>query len=359
MTRIRSLAAVLAVLLTTEILWAQNALAPLRQKAALTDEDKSAIRAWVDQRIDEVIAAGGEKTKPSALNLLRDALKDSGKAFSEACAVACADKIASELRGAPLTVAPRLVTLLYGFSDSAAVRVLVEALQDQREAVRASGAIGLRRLAPAFAAQGAADVNAILTTLRDAGRSETSASVLKAIYQAMDYTKVPDAPDARANAAAVLELLETRAGTYEVGNPAPALGVDLAGVEILTGTGISLDDGQRRRLVASVAKMLRYNVWRYTTDPVLRRAKASDVARTRNRIERFIEEAETRLRGLGVGGATPPDIVGALRDGDPIAEMNKWAALLGNLTGEDYTLRIDAAAETEEAAEEHKEPEEP
>ena len=155
---------------------------------------------------------------------MRALAADSGDAFKAAFAETAAQAIADELRSAPDSVAARLVTLLYAFDDTGAVRLYVAALSDQRDAVRVAGASGIRRLLPKIAARGAADINATLTTLRDAGRSEKTTAGLECIYRAMDFTRVPNAPDPRATIAAVLELLQTRAALYEVGQPVPSEG---------------------------------------------------------------------------------------------------------------------------------------
>ena len=328
---------------------AQNPLSGLRQKAALNDDDRTTMRTWIRDTVNAVIAEARGGQPAPGIATLRGLAADSSDAFKTAFAESAAQVIADALRGAPDGVAARLVTVLYPFDDPGAVRLYVAALGDPRDAVRICGASGLRRLAPKIAARGAADVNATLTTLRDAGRTEQSATVLDNIYRAMDYTRLPNAPESRANIAAVLELVQARAATYEVDKPVAAKGVDRAGVRLLAGQSAALDAEQRRRVLTAVGRMLRYCVWRYTTDESLQAGSGADVVKQRNELELFIADAEAGLRALGVGSADAPNIADAGHGAPAVAEMNKWAELLRGPTGEDFSLTSDSPAPAAES----------
>ena len=275
----------------------EDAITQLQSKNVLTDEDTAAVRAWVAQRV-QTIGAADPSGSTAAVKDLRGQFKGT-QSFKQAYADANVEAIRAAYKRAKRNSAAQLIALLNTLNDESAAPLLIEALSDERVSVRSAAAIGLHNLRQAMADAGGTLVSESIAALRDAGQRETSPVALKLIYRAMDYTSLAANPNAQANAAALLALLEARGEQY-AGRDAKAVGADRTGLELAGKLTAQLDEQGRRRLAIAAARMLHYAVTRYTTELYKIQDKSSGPLQisSRNRTERLIVTAEQLLSSL-------------------------------------------------------------
>jgi len=337
----------------------QPTLTNLQGKNTLDGADGNALGQWMNERIT-AIGAEEPARAAEALALLRTEFKGTD-AFKEAYAAALIESVRPAYKNAKLVPAARLITALNTLNDPDARGVLLEALKDQRVGVRMAAVVGLRNLRVKLALEGAPVFTEVLNALRDAGKRETSSVTLKTIYQAMDYPAVvPSLPDAKANVATVLDLLEARAQQYAA-RKVRAEGAEAVGLELGGTLRSAMDDGERKRLTIAVAKMLKYAVTRYARGdsdnrPLIKVEKGASkqAIELRNQTELLIEEAEKLLselasskleadKTIAYGMKTKDEAI------DMIVAMNKWADILKrDVNLEFYMDEAEEPAPTEE-----------
>ena len=236
------------------------------------------------------------------------------------------------------------------FKQPDAPALLVEAIGDKRVPVRAAAAVGLRRLRGELATGEAATFTRVQQALAAAGAKETSAVVLKTIYEALDYTRAGALPDAQANATAVLNLLVGRGQQY-AGGKVSAEAADTPGLELAVKLLDRYNDEQKKRLLEAAARMLAYGVSRYVDDLYQVDDKRSGPVRValRNRFEQFIIAAENLLNVLAKP-ATPPAVAKAMQESvadekriNVANAMKKWSKLLADQFGIQVEVKTGSA----------------
>lgn len=333
----------------------QNVVEQLQGKGALTDEDIAALRSWVEERL-QMVSAGSRADAALAAKDLRESYKGT-PAYQQAYVTSCAEVIGAAYKQAKRDAAARLIAVLNTLNALPTYTMLIEALGDQRVPVRAAAAIGLRNLQSKLAGTGGSAFTESVAALRDAGKREESHVALQLIYGAMDYSG--SSPDPKASGTALLELLEARGEQYGA-RQVKAEGADRVGLQLAGRLSGQLDDGERRRLAITTARMLHYGVTRYTGDLHKIDDKTSSPLRIalRNRIELFIRAAEELLSKL----TEPPQaedfqtVTMEMQDREQTEKttymkisMNEWATVLRERFQLD--LQIDVTPE-ESAAEE-------
>lgn len=317
-------------------------LAALQAKAALTDEDLKALRGALQPRIDALAnGAAGSARELRAMNT-------GSQSFKEAYAKALIEMIGGALPKAKAAGAAQLISLLNGVKTLEGVPLLTGAAKHPEPAVRTAAIVALRNLQPEIALAGGGAFNEVLAALRDQGKVEQAAIVLKLIYAAMDYpSAVARTPDARVNAAAVLDVLEARAAQYSVKDALPkAESADSHGLKLARTLAKEFNDVEKARLVESAAAILRYAVIRYAGE--LHRigdGSSADQVDLRNRSELMITEGEELLKALLAPkeeqrGHITEVMQTVQKDSNPVelkVEMNKWAELLKGITGKDFS----------------------
>jgi len=324
-------------------------LTALQQKQTLTDEDTAALRQWIEERLG--LMAGNEPVQAQkALAELRT--KYSGTpAFKSTFARICVELIAPAYRGAGNAQAAMMLILLGQLDDPAARPIFIEALKDERVAVRTVAAVGLRALRPRLVAAGGTTVEETLSALAATGAKETSKVTLESIYRAMNFQELPTTPDARLLINSLLTLLEARAAEYEAGR-VHAEGAEAVGLRILPSLVSRLEQADRDRLIRILAPMLKYSVTRYVTGDqplyaVHDRRSSRSLVELRNDTELTIEAAESLLKEL-LNPQQAPAISDKMKTGgektptEVKIEMNKWADLLATPTGKDYHMEAEA-----------------
>jgi|GEM_PF-958791 len=337
-------------------LWAQTPegpLAEIRGKTELTEEDRTAVRQFVTERVDRVVSASGEQAWQAA-DQLRAAAQGSD-AFRRFYVSTCLEAIAPVVRKAELGPAAQLLTIVNTFETSDALPILLDALRDDRVGVRAAAAVGLRGLRPKLAQAGRDTWQRAVDALKEAGKQERSRDTLKAIYQALNYAELPSSPDPKANSAALLELLETRAAAYAGNNEVAALGADDTALRVAQALLRSLDENERRRLTVVVATMMRHAIERYTAGGQGRKladvrddAPAALLA-VRNGLERLIMVGEELLTAL-LQAPKPPNVSDSMRKVDTTGMKNQWrewGRLLQTAVGQEFALREQPQPEPE------------
>lgn len=323
----------------------QDPVAALRAKELLDDADRATLKTWIDERI-AAVQGGAAGAAGDAAGQLRSGY-DGSPAFKEAYVAAVVAAAGPLIRSAELGAATRLLAVLTTMNEPAVQPVLLAALKDARPAIRLVAAAGLRNLRVKLARAGGTYVTDTLTALRDAGRNENSAAVLKAIYQALDFAEaVPSPPDPPANIAAVLDVLGARAERYSAGE-VTGPGAEVIGIRVGGGLRSAMTDADKNRFTLAVATMLQHAVRRYVAgDPVLMlldEKAGPDLLEQRNQIELLIEEAEKELTAL-LSPAKPPELTQTMRRKEKTQgtgalikiEMNKWADLLEKAVGKRF-----------------------
>ena len=328
--------------------WAQVAgspIDPLKRKATLTVEEGGQIKVWLDERL-RLVAAEDAVSATQALKAIREAASGGSAAFNDALAAGLVELSRPMLARAEAGPSVRLVAALTLADSAAAASVLVAALKDERPAVRAAAAAGLRRLQPRIAAAGAATFGDVVSGLATAAKNETSAPALAALYTALDFNGVSANVNQREVANALLGVLEARQPAYEDDSVA-APTADVVAVRLLGSA--QLDPGASTRFGVVLGKMLRYAIQAYTTslvegEPALINV-SDDADKTlvdrRNGIEQLVFEIEKQLNTL-VGASPDRNLAEKMRranDTDIKIAMQAWAGALKAKYAEDFTLK--------------------
>lgn len=328
---------------------ATDALAALRTKTELTDEDRAQIRTFVTERVGELL--GSDATASRAAGAALRSGYTGNELFKQAYLAACSDIFGSAAKKAELEPATRLLTVLGTFNALEAHPVLLEALQDERVGVRAAAAIGLRSLRPKIAAAAPA-YGTVVNALREAGKKERSRDTLRSIYGALAYADLPTPPDLKPAQTALLELLEGRARLYAARGDVPALGADDAGLALAEKQLKNLSDDEKKRLTTSTAAMVRYAVEEYRS-PAKKLYEVTDKATNRTQVEnrdaveRLVLVGE-RLLGALLGPKQAPAVMDAMRKRDRAGmklEWEKWGTLLQAAVNDGFPLRENPDAE--------------
>ncbi|TWT44869.1 hypothetical protein RAS1_12870 [Phycisphaerae bacterium RAS1] len=316
-----------------------------RGKPALTADDVAAIKTWLSERVDAV--GQGDAGSGEALTQLRTAY-DGTPAFKEAFAAATIEAVRGKYKLLKTDGAARLLILVSTLGVADGGSLLAEALADERAAARFSAAAGLRTLRPRLALAGGEYVSRALQALRDGGKKETSRRTLEIIYRAMSYAELPSPPDPKPHAAALLDVLESRAEQYAK-LAVSAEGADVVGLETAAALKAGFSDEEKKRLAVVAAKMLRYAVWRYVAGdaPLSKvgvKATAADnpLVDVRNATELLIEEAEKRLVELTAPSNPIPNITEQMKKSADTTQMkiqmDAWATHLQRALGMDFRV---------------------
>lgn len=332
-------------------------LAAIQTQATISDEARSKLKEWIGKRVDSVVSQSGSAARTAATDLrVEFARTGNSPAFKEAYVQIANEVIAPAYKSAQRDPATQLVAVLGAFNEVATSRTLIEALADERPSVRAAAASGLRTLRQKLVAAGGNAVNDAIDSLREAGRKETSLVGLQAIYAALNFPEAGAAPDAKKNAMAVLDILETRAEQY-ASKTVKGGGADAAGLAVMNALKNALTDAERDRLAVIAGRMLLYSVHRYLAEliGVSEKTHSSLLVDERNHTEILIDECERTLKDvLKPQGGEEPNLGKALRDPGKDAkdrpinirnETNKWAKLLATKTNQKFELEEVPASE--------------
>lgn len=318
-------------------------LLPQRAKSNLNDEDRTAIREFVTQHIRTIVANENPAARRAGDELL--ATYAGTDAFKNAFTEVALEALPPAIRRAELVPATRLLTIANVLDTTETRPMLIEALRDDRVAVRAAAAVGLRRLRPKVAAAGREPWTETLTALRDAGRQEKSRDTLKTIYAALDYSNIQNVPDRATNARLLLDLLENRARLYTGDTEVPAVGADDKGLRVIAKYTNALNADDRNRLLVVIGTMMQHALEEYTGGArklyeVRTRGANPQLIEQRNAMERLVLIGEDLLTTI-MQPDEAPEVTNAMR-GLEIAEMKvewqKWVGLLQNQVQRDFTL---------------------
>lgn len=309
----------------------------LQGKTVIDDADNTVIRGWVTDRANAL--THGSRTAIGDLLRTNAGTPD----FRQAYVAGCIQVLGSAYKNADQRAAAQMLTALGAFKEPAAYRVFVEALGDQRVSVRAAAARGLRILRKSIPQAGAAAFGEVLSALRDAGKKESAPVVLKLIFQAMNFREVlPNPPDPKLNAAAILDVLAARARQYADGS-VKAVAADTPGLAAAAAVLAQYQDADRNRLIAATATMMRFALNRYADELHKVEDKKSGplLIAQRNQIELLIRQGETLLTALLSPGAGRPDVFKQIGE-NKITEMKnqwaEWVKLLQAAVNTDFSL---------------------
>ena len=348
-----ALAALFVLPLTSSGQALPEAVAGLKTKNSLSADESNQLKTWLDES-GRAVGGADVAAAAEAMRLMRSAADGGTPAYREALTKAILEVVRAGLTRAEADGAARLATLASLTDSAEASAVLAEALKDERPAVRAAAAFGLKRLRTRIGQAGGEFFSRTLARLVEAGKKETSRYTLEAIYQAMDYTQAAGAGNQRDVTKALLDVLEERAKAAD-SDRLPAEGGDLAAIRALGKQAKSLEPNPARQFGTILARFLRYNVQLYTVgggpgEPPLRTVKDDDsreMADRRNAAEQTIIECENILNtihGPDPERAITPKMRAADFTGMKIG-FESWARLFNDK----YALALKLKAETEGA----------
>ena len=325
----------------------QDPLQALRAKDTFNDADRDALQKWLNDRFaviqgDDHVAAGKAVQELAAANT-------GGSAFMRAFADACIQSVGKSYKNVEIIPALQLLAALNLINDVEAYAVFIEALSDERTGVRYTAAAGLRNLRARLSVAGGKYVNEPLASLREAGLRETSKLTLRAIYKALNFRDLPNPPEIKANAEALLTLLSSRAEQYMAGR-VRAYGADDLGLRVAgTFSAADMTPEQRKQFIIIVGKMLRYTVRLYTTAAKTDDGVMLPPATARQDTELLIREAERQLKALlSPPAGKAPGITTWMQKVDQFRmkiEFNKWGELVKQAT--DFEIFQDGDASSQ------------
>ncbi|MBI5865011.1 MAG: hypothetical protein HZB38_10990 [Planctomycetes bacterium] len=328
-------------------------LASVQTLPSLNEEQRGVVRKFVGDRTTAIVNQTAEADKITAAAKAVSELRteygrsSASQAFREAYVAMCLEVIGPVYKSAKLTPATQLVSFLASLNELPASKLFIEALGDERPAVRAAAASGLRGLRQKLVAAGGSAANDAIDALRDAGKRETSAAGLQSIYAALNYGEAGAAADAKRNASAVLEILDARSEQY-ASKQVRGAGAETVGLALLRTMQASLSDAEKDRLIVSTARMLFYSLPRYAGDLMNVNDKLDSPLRIveRNQIEGMIDECERVLKSLmKPSGDEEPNLSRAIREPGKDAgeravnirnEAGKWSKLLQAKTSQKF-----------------------
>lgn len=331
----------------------EGPLAGLRQRPDLGEEERAQVRTFAAERLQRTVAddAGAR----AATDELR-AAGEGSDGYRRVYAATCLELIGPAMPKAGLVPATRLLTVVNALNTLDALPLLLESLRDERTGVRAAAAVGLRLLRPRVVQAGRDTYQRVLDGLKEAGKKERSRDTLRSIYKALDYAELPASPDAKANVAAVVEILEARVPQY-ANDPIPAVGADDVGLRLAQSLLRVLDEGERRRLAGVTAGLMRQALEQYLPGEGSRNLAAvrdqqgqSSLSELRDAMERIVLVGEELLVGL-LRPEKAPSVSDFLRKLDTAGiqnQWNLWVPLLQNAVGQDFALRLRPATKSEE-----------
>jgi hypothetical protein len=334
------------VLLAAVTAWAQEPaadLTPLRTKAELTDEDRGQLRAFMTTRIAKILGPNTADARVAAEELRTS--YDGSDGFKRAYAAVGLELMGPGIAKAELMPATHMLSILNTFNTIEAVPVLLDTLRDERVGVRAAAVVGLRALQPKIVAAGPDMYQRVLAALKEAGKVEKSRDTLKSIYAAMDFSELPNPPDPKPAAAALLELLEARAQEYAAGE-VHALGADDVGLRLSRALAGALDDNDRKRLTTVTATFMKYAVEQYVS-PENRLSAVRDKSdnraevELRNGLERLVLVGEDVLAAQLKPDKAPSvsEAMRKLNTTDMRLAWQDWVPLLQTAVNRDFTLQ--------------------
>jgi hypothetical protein len=307
-----------------------DGLDALRTKDPLNEEDRGALRTWIGERIAATVGEDATSAQQAVVQLRH--ANHGGRRFVDAYAGVAIESIGSAYKKADLVPATRLLIVMGELNDSRALDPLLKALKDERTAIRAAAAVGLRKLQPRLVTDPDA-MRSMLAALREAGEKESSPRTLDLIYRAMNLADAPTPTDRHASSAAIADLLDERLKQVS-GGRMQAEGGDLAALQALDPQRGNLDENTRRQYIGELGRLLHYCVCRYIRDDPLSRVRdrtsSPELVELRNNVEVTIREAEKQLTAL-VGapeGANVTQNMEKAKITEMAIAMNKWSEKL-------------------------------
>ncbi len=322
---------------------AADPLAALKQKTDFTDDDRTALREFVTQRVAEMVGSDPTAARQASRVLRQSAT--GGEAYRQALAREAIPVIAAAVPKSEIAPAAQFVTFLDVLNVLDARTVFVGALADERVGVRAAAAVGLRHLRPKLGQASPEVIQSALSALRDAASKERSREALRAQYQAISFVGVTPAPaDGKPSNAALVDALEARAKLHIPASDVAALGAEDAAFPLVEAVAGSLSDDEKRRVAAATAGIIRYALDMYlSAKQDLMAVKDTDAAERvelRNSMERLVLLGE-RVLAKVVPAPKPPTVTESLRKLDrpnTRLQWKAWVDLLKSFTNQDFTL---------------------
>lgn len=317
---------------------AEVTFATLQTKAAFTEEDRRQLRQLIQERVDAVLAG-----KAASMSELRTAAASGSDRYKEEFSNGYMEIVNAAWPNAKPPAAAQLLALLNTLNRADASRTLIDALASDQVAIRTVAAVGLRDLRQRIMVAGNEFYARTIDALREAGKKESAAVALKAIYQALDFSAVGTPPDTRQIAAAALEILSARAAQYVEGE-VQAEGADLEGLKLLFKLRKDLGDVEKQRLLEALGAIGRFSVLRYANElhTVSDKHGSPLQISLRNQTELTLMEAERLLGELLAPKDRKPNLTAIMQRKTEPAELkiqwNEWAQLIRNATTKDFSI---------------------
>ena len=344
----------IALLLTASLAgsaWAQaaeNPLAALQAQAEIDQAGEDQIGEFVTQKLAAITGTDAAAGRAATTAVI--AAHSGTGAFKRAFTNACLSGIGSSFREEELLPATRLMAVLIILEAPAAEPRFVEALSDPRAAVRAAGAVGLRRIQDKLAASGEANVQRVLAALAEAGAKENTPGALATIYAAMDYTGVSGFAGDKISGTALISLLARRAQLYSQPD-VPGFGADDDGLRSALKVTAAVEAPARKQLATAAATMIKYALPKYIAADTWpaghdERTLGKTVTDRRDALERLIVLGERVLAATVAVPASKPELGTAMQNLDKdalLAGWREWGDVLKESVGQDFAVAAPAS----------------
>jgi hypothetical protein len=310
-------------------------IAALRELDSLNDEQNRTVRAWVDQHMMQ-LSGDDALQAATAVSNLRTAASTAKPAFRETFVSACTEAARDRYKSAGLQPAARMLALLASLNEASTTPVLIEALKDERVAVRTAAAVGLRNVRPKVALAGGSYFTESVAGLREAGKKETSAPTL-------NYGETGTPPDARAVVAALLEILDGRAELYNKGE-VQGESAEIAGIRTVAATAKLMNEDEKKRAIAAGGKVLKGAALLYIRDYINVKDAGSSpqMVEQRDACEALVELTEKLLLDLTRAKIDAKSTVTVgMKSGDDVkmrTALGEWVNVLDKAVGLKLTI---------------------
>lgn len=291
-----------------------NPLAEIAKKTDIGDADRQAIRRAVEDRVQTMVRATRDVDRVDARQALIEWLKPGTPPFRAAGATIASEELTPVLSGGKLSAALDAAMIIGELRHPATRDALIAALNSRFAAVRYRGALGIQHLQDQLTEP--STYQPVIAALADAGERETSSSVVRVIYRALDFSQAQkDFAGANEVSIALARIFAARF-EYSEHDPTP----DAVGCAVALRIARQLKEPPTR-LVAGLTFVLRRLA-----------AMARDDAES-VRVD-VVESCETALHGLleahGVQTRNLPRVTDAIR---AKADAKQLEAALASLLG--------------------------
>jgi hypothetical protein len=316
-----------------------NEFAALQTKNVIADEDRAALRTTILRFVEGIV------NQADAAATFVAALREGHKgtpAYKEAYAAICIETIPPLYKSAKPVPAAQLLTILASIGELPAYKTFIDALTDERPAIRTAGAAGLKALRGKIVGGGNA-LSETIEALKEAGKRETSVVAMRTIYQALNFAEGGrPLPESKALVTATLDILDARGAAFAE-KKGRADGADGPGIALAMALRGQASEPEKERLILAVGRIFFHAALAHANRLHALNEKTATSAQIelRNQSELIVEDCEKLLLEL-IKPTPAPTVVKFMKEGgksfDMKQELSKWAAILKQRSGQEFPI---------------------